>query len=107
MYLPLQSLPSFLYYHPLPRILHSFPTRRSSDLEAASCQRLRAFSDQPPNTRRTRWAWVAPRNPTCPAPCRRPLMTRSEEHTSELQSRGHLVCGLLLEKKNKLNNVRL
>src|SRR5439155_18316862 len=24
---------------------------------------------------------------------------RSEEHTSELQSRGHLVCGLLLEKK--------
>src|SRR5690625_5926701 len=38
------------------------------------------------------------------APCRgdssilhRPL--RSEEHTSELQSRGHLVCRLLLEKK--------
>src|SRR5690625_6346009 len=27
---------------------------------------------------------------------------RSEEHTSELQSRGHLVCRLLLEKKNKL-----
>src|SRR5690625_6412913 len=26
-------------------------------------------------------------------------MTRSEEHTSELQSRGHLVCRLLLEKK--------
>src|SRR5439155_15575419 len=25
--------------------------------------------------------------------------TRSEEHTSELQSRGHLVCRLLLEKK--------
>src|SRR5690625_6184894 len=25
---------------------------------------------------------------------------RSEEHTSELQSRGHLVCRLLLEKKN-------
>src|SRR5690625_5810541 len=30
------------------------------------------------------------------------LPTRSEEHTSELQSRGHLVCRLLLEKK-KLN----
>src|SRR5690625_6602629 len=30
---------------------------------------------------------------------------RSEEHTSELQSRGHLVCRLLLEKKkNKLSN---
>src|SRR5437870_6055753 len=28
---------------------------------------------------------------------------RSEEHTSELQSRGHLVCRLLLEKKNKKN----
>src|SRR5690625_6354785 len=28
---------------------------------------------------------------------------RSEEHTSELQSRGHLVCRLLLEKKNKYN----
>src|SRR5690625_6121435 len=28
-------------------------------------------------------------------------MRRSEEHTSELQSRGHLVCRLLLEKKNK------
>src|SRR5690625_6392454 len=26
---------------------------------------------------------------------------RSEEHTSELQSRGHLVCRLLLEKKNE------
>src|SRR5690625_4939707 len=26
-------------------------------------------------------------------------ITRSEEHTSELQSRGHLVCRLLLEKK--------
>src|SRR5437870_8261798 len=31
---------------------------------------------------------------------------RSEEHTSELQSRGHLVCRLLLEKKKK-NNTEL
>src|SRR5690625_6975188 len=29
------------------------------------------------------------------------LEARSEEHTSELQSRGHLVCRLLLEKKKK------
>src|SRR5439155_18900807 len=29
------------------------------------------------------------------------LWGRSEEHTSELQSRGHLVCRLLLEKKNQ------
>src|SRR5439155_21165692 len=28
-------------------------------------------------------------------------VARSEEHTSELQSRGHLVCRLLLEKKKK------
>src|SRR5690625_7004045 len=28
-------------------------------------------------------------------------LTRSEEHTSELQSRGHLVCRLLLEKKKE------
>src|SRR5207253_6429796 len=33
-------------------------------------------------------------------PCQ-PLAVRSEEHTSELQSRGHLVCRLLLEKKNQ------
>src|SRR3712207_7769883 len=31
---------------------------------------------------------------------RRPLQRRSEEHTSELQSRQYLVCRLLLEKKN-------
>src|SRR2546422_5446345 len=31
----------------------------------------------------------------------RPRGTRSEEHTSELQSRLHLVCRLLLEKKKK------
>src|SRR5690625_6210766 len=30
-----------------------------------------------------------------------PTWLRSEEHTSELQSRGHLVCRLLLEKKSK------
>src|SRR5437660_3614051 len=35
-----------------------------------------------------------------------PPIERSEEHTSELQSRGHLVCRLLLEKKknSKHNN---
>src|SRR5690554_7394832 len=31
--------------------------------------------------------------------------TRSEEHTSELQSRPHLVCRLLLEKKNRVKKV--
>src|SRR5690625_6525514 len=32
---------------------------------------------------------------------RKDIENRSEEHTSELQSRGHLVCRLLLEKKKK------
>src|SRR5690625_5436885 len=36
-----------------------------------------------------------------------PLDQRSEEHTSELQSRGHLVCRLLLEKKNFFNYCEL
>src|SRR3989454_7431647 len=34
-----------------------------------------------------------------------PLMKRSEEHTSELQSPCNLVCRLLLEKKNKDTHV--
>src|SRR5690554_7519664 len=32
----------------------------------------------------------------------RDLLIRSEEHTSELQSRPHLVCRLLLEKKKQI-----
>src|SRR5690625_5812336 len=35
-----------------------------------------------------------------PSFIKRRQQIRSEEHTSELQSRGHLVCRLLLEKKN-------
>src|SRR5690625_289811 len=31
---------------------------------------------------------------------------RSEEHTSELQSRGHLVCRLLLEKKKNISSIK-
>src|SRR3712207_8272671 len=34
---------------------------------------------------------------------RRDALQRSEEHTSELQSRQYLVCRLLLEKKKKFN----
>src|SRR3712207_7590825 len=44
----------------------------------------------PPTSRGT------PRSPTTP-----PCTSRSEEHTSELQSRQYLVCRLLLEKKKK------
>src|SRR3712207_8674138 len=38
---------------------------------------------------------------SCTVPLRTALDIRSEEHTSELQSRQYLVCRLLLEKKNK------
>src|SRR5688572_31454653 len=34
-------------------------------------------------------------------------LTRSEEHTSELQSQSNLVCRLLLEKKNLTSSIRL
>src|SRR3712207_7489123 len=37
----------------------------------------------------------------------RALNTRSEEHTSELQSRQYLVCRLLLEKKKKIPKYQL
>src|SRR6266702_8694986 len=39
------------------------------------------------------------------APIHASAWLRSEEHTSELQSRGHLVCRLLLEKKKKIHIV--
>src|SRR3712207_7256334 len=37
----------------------------------------------------------------------RPAQVRSEEHTSELQSRQYLVCRLLLEKKNTPSTITL
>src|SRR6478609_9771337 len=45
-----------------------------------------------------RWA---SRSPPPTPPCVRSCATRSEEHTSELQSLAYLVCRLLLEKKKK------
>src|SRR5690625_5932580 len=73
------------------RDLASFPTRRSSDLSP------RAFFI-------ASRAAFAPKPSTIPAFCE---STRSEEHTSELQSRGHLVCRLLLEKKKQGLNADL
>src|SRR5438874_6192005 len=54
-------------------------------------------------TRRPIWA-PSPRAAPWSVPACRPRHGRSEEHTSELQSRRDLVCRLLLEKKNKRNN---
>src|SRR5207302_9937273 len=93
----------------------SFPTRRSSDL--ARLRGRKALPDDPAHSRRARVA--VPERVRLPAPDpRRPRLSRgrreparqlrpgravfrSEEHTSELQSRENLVCRLLLEKKKK------
>src|SRR5947209_298436 len=76
----------FFHLFGVPLDLHSFPTRRSSDLAVTTTRR----------SSRTR----------CEA-CRAAAfhsstLKRSEEHTSELQSRQYLVCRLLLEKKKFL-----
>src|SRR2546430_2660817 len=44
--------------------------------------------------------------PAFPRVQTRPLLPRSEEHTSELQSQSNLVCRLLLEKKKKRKDPR-
>src|SRR5207248_7108466 len=78
----------FFYSYGDLRDLHSFPTRRSSDLSTA-CSR------SPCGT---------VRGAGCSAPATASgssRSTRSEEHTSELQSSYDLVCRLLLEKKKR------
>src|SRR5689334_25318025 len=69
------------------RALHSFPTRRSSELTRAVLAEFggRAAFEEPSDPC---WAMGDP------------SAVRSEEHTSELQSQFQLVCRLLLEKKN-------
>src|SRR5436305_5421205 len=79
--------------------LHSFPTRRSSDLVAIT---FRMLSDifVPHDLQRHMLALQLAMD-RCPVRFRAAAMARSEEHTSELQSRPHLVCRLLREKKTK------
>src|SRR5690349_23486460 len=76
-----------------------FPTRRSSDLHAEQTPAIRGFHAG----RR-----VADLQGGCTNGCRSWLgwniPIRSEEHTSELQSRRDLVCRLLLEKKKITNS---
>src|SRR5438445_1211098 len=74
----------FLYGYGDHQDLHSFPTRRSSDLSKYREKLLSASVGQPINGAEP-MVWQG---------------ERSEEHTSELQSRQYLVCRLLLEKKN-------
>src|SRR5438034_732690 len=66
--------------------LYSFPTRRSSDLARVGDLLLAHHRAQ------SRCAVLRPDGGGA---------TRSEEHTSELQSHSDLVCRLLLEKKNE------
>src|SRR5437870_9869920 len=68
------------------------PTATTSGRASSAFRRAAASGDQD----RASWGCT-------PAVAERPG-PRSEEHTSELQSRGHLVCRLLLEKKNFRSN---
>src|SRR5699024_12639512 len=83
----------FFSYYAYHRDLHSFPTRRSSDLIDLP------FLSQTNRISNLQF-WVK-----CLLDClvqiRLQPEQRSEEHTSELQSRFDLVCRLLLEKKKK------
>src|SRR5206468_7387495 len=95
--------------------LRSFPTRRSSDLRYTTTRtqgcpvcvaavNVRKTRDEQPTDLQTRHldAFVshgsaAPMLIRCLEPCDTNASRRSEEHTSELQSRSDLVCRLLLE----------
>src|SRR5690606_41612868 len=85
-----------------PRQLHSFPTRRSSDLWAKGPGRSRLNSPRwtPPVVRPPVWTSTSRPPNRCSA-----CSPRSEEHTSELQSREKLVCRLPLEKKKRVVRV--
>src|SRR5438270_5365365 len=91
------------------RNLHSFPTRRSSDLrplpltDATDELLLLHVITRPDSTLPLASLAVAVSCTVCPV-CRLAdvgATVRSEEHTSELQSQSNLVCRLLLEKKKK------
>src|SRR5205814_7868728 len=82
--------------------LHSFPTRRSSDLRVVAGRRMaqahhHAARAQSPDARQRSRPLGRQRHQLESIA----LEQRSEEHTSELQSLRHLVCRLLLEKKKK------
>src|SRR5690606_40680767 len=92
------------------RYLHSFPTRRSSDLMSFLSKlttRTHAASGSGFHQARFRLSKSAPRATRSSSNGDGfQNIARSEEHTSELQSRENLVCRLLLEKKNKKANAK-
>src|SRR5262245_66560982 len=85
--------------------LHSFPTRRSSDLQfdvvSIKPNVGGALPAGPPNFRPD-GGFTMIRVPISVLIGRAYPGNRSEEHTSELQSLRHIVCRLLLEKKNSI-----
>src|SRR5699024_12244738 len=97
-----------------PLDLHSFPTRRSSDLSRKSNRKYQGRNAGKPYKRRFPLLprrYGGQRGFAAPAgrlSLRRAAshgrFRRSEEHTSELQSRFDLVCRLLLEKKKDTTN---
>src|SRR3712207_8177915 len=76
---------------------------RSDSAQGLACGRGRGFELDgfigPPWPTGVRWPPRGMPSPGPGSPTRAPLCGRSEEHTSELQSRQYLVCRLLLEKK--------
>src|SRR5690606_41271422 len=108
-----ERLSSFISCYANHLYLHSFPTRRSSDLngnELAMLARTHLVDDLGkrffPATALTGYKHRhigrshLHRYLNSMVQARRITNNRSEEHTSELQSRENLVCRLLLEKKN-------
>src|SRR5438309_9094318 len=95
----------FLSRHGPHRDLHSFPTRRSSDLIDVLVNNAGIAGQNVPTLDYPveEWERVLRINLTSQFLCCRAVAPhmRSEEHTSELQSQFHLVCRLLLEKKKK------
>src|SRR5690349_22678516 len=85
----------FFYWSGDHRDLHSFPTRRSSDLKAHERLVARLVVTPERVDRMVAELGLVFESPEFKA------RLRSEEHTSELQSRRDLVCRLLLEKKKK------
>src|SRR5690606_39313766 len=93
------------------RALPSFPTRRSSDLPPHHRGHDHAERDQRPvqpvedrraeQQQRKKWQQAQPSAAREVIAREQADCHRSEEHTSELQSRENLVCRLLLEKKKK------
>src|SRR5207244_12898638 len=105
-YLVLPLFPFLLSHYPTHPALHSFPTRRSSDLEhlslEVSCQAIPGYMDAMVMTFPVHNAEaIDGLAPGMMIDFKLDVRkdTRSEEHTSELQSPDHLVCRLLLEKK--------